>query len=249
MPALYDAVALWLVDVHLQGCALLAVAIIATMALHQPARRMAVMRATLAALAAIAVLCALPNWSVVHLTELRGHRAAHVSAEPVPAESPQIVYDAELDAYFAPVGQGSPVGVGETASLTGDLERASIWPLVVLGIQAIGSLAVAGWLAIGAMAARAVRNAACQVPAEIAEAFSATWPEAASLGRIELLASERVAAPVALGWRRPAIILPQRMMDEVGSDAFDSRDAAVQDRRKRKLAAFLAHELAHISAG
>ncbi len=62
-----DSFALWLGDFYLLSAVLLALALLGITALRQPAQRMAITKSTLVALALLAVLCALPRWSLIHL--------------------------------------------------------------------------------------------------------------------------------------------------------------------------------------
>src|SRR5690242_6568112 len=76
---------LWLADYQLLAAALLLGVMLAIAALRQPAQRLAVAKSTLAALAALAILCALPGWSLVHL--LNEQPTAHEATTTVPSES------------------------------------------------------------------------------------------------------------------------------------------------------------------
>ena len=83
----FNYTVLWLADFHVMATALLACALVAMALMKQPARRMAVAKASLAALAALAFLCALPGWSAVHLASQQ-RRTPVEDSLVVPIERP-----------------------------------------------------------------------------------------------------------------------------------------------------------------
>ena len=93
-----------------------------------------------------------------------------------------------------------PVEPGATAGAP-SLETA------VLAALSAGALLRLGWLGAGLLSLRALRRRArplAPVPASVVSAEERTGACA------ELLVSSEVASPVAIGWRRPAVILPER---------------------------------------
>jgi len=93
-----------------------------------------------------------------------------------------------------------PVEPGTTAGAP-SLETA------VLAALSAGALLRLGWLGAGLLSLRALRRRArplAPVPASVVSAEERTGACA------ELLVSSEVASPVAIGWRRPAVILPER---------------------------------------
>ncbi len=93
-----------------------------------------------------------------------------------------------------------PVEPGTTAGAP-SLETA------VLAALTAGALLRLGWLGAGLLSLRALRRRArplAPVPASVVSAEERTGACA------ELLVSSEVASPVAIGWRRPAVILPER---------------------------------------
>jgi hypothetical protein len=76
MNGLSESVALWLADYLLLASVLLLIVLAAFAALAQPVQRLAVTKAVLFSLVLVALLCALPGWSVVHLLTAE-NRAAH----------------------------------------------------------------------------------------------------------------------------------------------------------------------------
>lgn len=98
---------------------------------------------------------------------------------------------------------------------------------VVLAALAAGALLRLGWLGAGLLRLRALRRRAhplSPVPASIVSAAARVGANA------ELLVSPEVASPLAIGWRRPAVILPEH---------FDALEAAEQE-------AVACHELLHV---
>jgi TonB family protein len=93
-----------------------------------------------------------------------------------------------------------PVEPGTTAGAP-SLETA------VLAALSAGALLRLGWLGAGLLSLRTLRRRArplSPVPASVVSAEERTGACA------EILVSSEVASPVAIGWRRPAVILPER---------------------------------------
>jgi beta-lactamase regulating signal transducer with metallopeptidase domain/protocatechuate 3,4-dioxygenase beta subunit len=237
MSPLFDSIALWLADVHLLGGALLALVLPALLLLRQPAQRMAVAKSALAALAALVVLCALPGWSLVHLLSAEAPPApvSVAAREPAaaPLTPPLVEYDPALDAFFAPVPPPNAVASPASTPILDEPALPSLsWPAALVLLQTIGSAAVVAWLAMGAMMVRRVRRASQPVSQELQQLLAEL---SRALSPPSLLSSVRVATPVALGLRRPVILLPA--------------DLATNPQRRTELPAILAHEYAHVAAG
>lgn len=97
----------------------------------------------------------------------------------------------------------------------------------VLAALVAGALLRLGWLGAGLLKLRSLRRRArplSPVPASIASAAARVGATA------ELLVSSEVASPLAIGWRRPAVILPER---------FIALEASEQE-------AVACHELLHV---
>jgi beta-lactamase regulating signal transducer with metallopeptidase domain len=223
--------AVWLADVHLLSGLLLLAALGAIAVLGQPVRRMAVEKATLAGLGALALLCALPGWSVVHL--LGAQPQAEIAAPIVVSESsvgapsrPPIAPTGEMPAFETLPPQ-------ETVAKAAAVEPARVawtWPGLAVSAQAVGSLAVIAWLGAGAMSASRLRRRARPASAAARELLESLVGRARAP---ELLTSDAIAAPVALGVLRPTILLP----------------TSLAKAEPREMAAILAHEWAHIAGG
>jgi len=98
---------------------------------------------------------------------------------------------------------------------------------VVLAALAAGALLRLGWLGAGLLRLRTLRRRArplSPVPASVVSAAARVGANA------ELLVSPEVASPLAIGWHRPAVILPER---------FDALEASEQE-------AVACHELLHV---
>lgn len=98
---------------------------------------------------------------------------------------------------------------------------------LVLAALTAGVLLRLGWLGAGLLRLRALRRSArllSPVPASVVSAAARVGATA------ELLVSSEVASPLAIGWSRPAVILPER---------FDALEASEQE-------AVACHELLHV---
>lgn len=236
MNAIFDGIALWLADFHLVATALLLGVLAALAVVKQPARRMAVVKATLGALAGLAVLCALPGWSAVHLFTDRQAPPSEAIAdrlEKVPAEqsATQLIPHLNVDQIPSPQPERQVVSQSESAPASQQSFEAVSWVRVALIAHAAGSAMVVAWLMAGAVMARRIRRGAVAASAELHLALERiAGPSSAP----RLLASSQVATPVAMGVFDSTIILPSAM---VGAG-----DAA-------PLAPILAHELAHVRNG
>jgi hypothetical protein len=62
-----ESYAVWLADYYLLATVLLALSLTGIVVLKQPAQRLMVTKSTLVALVLLAILCAVPGWSVIHL--------------------------------------------------------------------------------------------------------------------------------------------------------------------------------------
>ena len=84
-----ESLALWLADYYLLASVLLFAALASSWFLKQPAQRLAVTKATVVALFLLAMLCATPGWSLVHLFTTKEPRA---NSQAAPLE-PRAVAD------------------------------------------------------------------------------------------------------------------------------------------------------------
>jgi beta-lactamase regulating signal transducer with metallopeptidase domain len=268
MSPLFETIALWLADVHLLGGALLAVVLPTLLLLRQPAQRMAVAKSALAALAALVVLCALPGWSLVHLlsAEAPVMPMALPMTTPVLAPQPQSVNQFIPHINIDQIPNDLPSTFATSIPAPAEPVRPSLsWPAALVLLQGIGSAAVIAWLAVGAIMVRRVRRTSQPASPELqrllAELSRATSPPS-------LLVSTRVATPVALGLRRPAILLPANLVPPGGTPKSSQGVIEVENGSPNhhalrqtlgvpheavaaptSLLAILAHEYAHVAAG
>lgn len=225
-------ISLWLADYQLLAAALLLGVMLAIAALRQPAQRLAVAKSTLAALAALAILCALPGWSLVHLLSEDAPivEPAASRTEPTPAFSSTLSTIEPTPNLFHTQPPESPAGAVLHTNSRNEVEPASpiSWSTYIITTYAIGSAAVTPWLITGALLAHRVRRQATPAPPELQALLQQLC--GAEKEAPQLLISPRITAPVALGLRRPTILLPPSALPLPPS----------------QLLPILAHELAHL---
>ncbi len=232
---------LWLADYQLLAAALLLGVMLALAALRQPAQRLAVAKSTLAALAGLALLCALPGWSLVHLLSEPQTSIASVAPTPIEtsAASPsnRLLTPPEAPANINPPSPS--IEPSATPQLAAAPAKPINWPAWFTAAYATGSAAVTLWLITGALLARRVRQQATPAPRELQELLQQLCgPEKTPP---QLLLSDRIAAPVALGLRRPTILLPLPRREGLG-EGFPIHPV----QSEPQFLPILAHELAHL---
>lgn len=229
-----ESYAVWLADYYLLATVLLALSLAGMAFLKQPAQRLMVTKSTLLALVLLAILCTLPGWSVVHL--LAADRPA-VLAQP-PREEPMAV--SEAVARPDPT-QSNPVRrpaspTLDTPTADEDLAKSNTpkmsWPTLLAIAHAIGMGCIVIWLTLGWIASVRLRRTVHVAPPNV----SAIMDELASLNSrtskpLQLFTHDRIDVAVALGVRRPMILLPNRWTSNQSHD---------------RLQAVLAHEATHV---
>lgn len=210
---------LW--DYYLWASVLLVVTLCANFILTQPARRMAVAWATAGGLLVLLLLTALPNWSRYSLASPAPPPVVPVveRIEPVAIAAPQVEIVAPRDIQPRPVVEPAPVR---------PILRFN-WQGLLLWALGAGSLGVIGWLALGSWQARRLRTEASTVPADVAGLFAQLVTDRHH--EIELGVHRELPVAVALGLRRPCILLPQTLINLPNAG---------------QLRSVLAHELAHV---
>ena len=203
-------ISLWLADYQLRAAALLLGVMLAIAALRQPAQRLAVAKSTLAALAALALLVALPGWSLVHLLNDDAATAepAALRTEPTPAfNSTLSTIEPTPDLFNTQPLESPATGVLHTNSRD-EVEPTSpiSWSTYLITAYAAVSAAVTLWLITGALLAHRVRRQATPAPPELQALLQQLYGHEKRAP--QLLISNRITAPVALGLRRPTILLP-----------------------------------------
>ena len=215
---------LWLADYHLLAAALLLGVMLAVTFLRQPAQRIAVAKSTLAALFALAILCALPGWSLVHLMSEptpNSYVAPATASMPI---DPPVALQSDLESIERPPVTPMPTAatqISSPSSPTAEPRTPINWTVWLLAAYAAGSAAVTLWLIIGAILAHRVRRQATAAPPELQQLLEKVCGDSKEVP--ELLLSRHIAAPAALGLRRPAILLPTSLADPSrGNDAAPS---------------------------
>lgn len=211
MTRILDSLGLWFVDYYVLSAVLLSLILVAMRIVRQPVHRLAVVKSTLVALALLAGLCALPGWSVVHLITTQ-----HNSSPPVPQAATPTLDSAALK-HLVLLSDGNkiaeqphamPLAVVpvHTQSPTWNLS----WREVLATTQIGGASIVVAWLACGWIAARRLRLSGQPAPPHFATLLRHSLPTNDPLAsRVELLTSDRIDVPVALGLSRPIILLPE----------------------------------------
>ena len=227
----------WLADFYLLATLLMLVAIVARRWIRQPAQRMTVHWIVAVELAVLAAVCAMPFWPRI---SLRGAAAEKSAVEtPKAAEGPMSVPAPLPRTAFPRLPREVPEFDSPAAP---DIEQPVVPPIASpprwswLEMAAAAYLAsaalVVAWLIWGAVAATRACRRAENVPDSLREELVRIVGEGGRVPR--LLVGSRVKTAVALGLRRPTILLPARLLQE-GSP--------------QSLRAILTHEWAHIRNG
>ena len=221
----------WLWDYYLLSTALLVVVLLGARAIRQPARRIACHWATAIGLVLLALLSALPGWSKLHMTSPPTPEVIAWTDHLEPATGPEIQI-ADMPADFQPFTPPIEPMATEPAEIEPTV--ASSTTVVDYGIRAtyaigVGSLISLIWLAIGAWQVRRLRYHATAAPAQIDQMLDELTKRGSTRPAIGL--SARLSVAVAVGLRRPMVLLPSHVAESSGP---------------HDLRAVLAHELAHV---
>lgn len=230
--ALAETALLKLADFHLASTALLTAALLATGVLRQPAQRLAIAWASMAGVVLLLVLAMVPGWSIVHLGTPPPAAPPVVGSLVGDSPSPAIDQRIALPLSRPPLVEDAAVPVAPV-SLAAPATRnwRALLPIAV-AVATLGGAAVAtAWLGWGALAAWRILARAEPAGGEATRLLAEL---AVPLPAPRLLVSDRLGTAVAIGLRRPAILLPRQM----------AAGGATSDLR-----AVLAHELAHVRGG
>ncbi len=229
----------WLADFYLLATLLMLVALAARRRIRQPAQRLTVNWVVAVELAALAVVCTLPFWPRIPLLAAHTEKPAvetPVAADPTPTPAAMPRTTLPRMPKTAPAFDVSPIrDVAE--STAPPVSPPSHWSRMELAAAAYLASAglVIAWLVWGAVAAtRACRNAE-NAPESLREELARIVGD----GRVpRLLVSSRVTTAVALGLRRPTIVLPAGLLAR-GSAAGAPRgpDARMGPYPQRRFAA------------
>jgi beta-lactamase regulating signal transducer with metallopeptidase domain len=232
MNGIIDSFAFWLADFYLLNTILLVAALVAMWFTKQPVKRLAVAKSVLVAIGLLAVLCALPGWSVIHL--LAGRESVPPTIQSSTASS---TISVDASAPVAPAVASEDRSVAPLSLSERPQETFSAWAAVslttLLGlVHLAGSACVLAWLGLGALAARRLVRSSWPAPIELSRLLADI---ALPTGRgFDLLVWDRIDVAVAIGVTRPSIVLPNRWVD---------------DRSAEELQVVLAHEVAHVRNG
>lgn len=207
----------WLWDFYMLASGLLLATGVASFLIAQPARRMAMAWGTAGGLVLLLMLTGVPNWSRYSLVSpALPEPVGNVVIEPVLNTAvrltPQTVADpVDSQIKIIPAAQIVTIDWGSLATL----------------VLSTGSSIVAVWLLLGVWQVRSLRARAQAVPQNIADLL-AEFPSQPS---VQLGTHTDLPVPVALGLRRPMILLPQTLLSRANPT---------------ELRSVLAHELAHV---
>ncbi len=194
MNAFIDWMAYWLADYGLATTLLLAVAFAAVALCRQPVKRLAVAKATIVALFALAGLCALPRWSVVSLVTAEPAHDSVIAAAPLPAVPP--VNAPVTPTTHEPIADDSSSNPRRYRVPSADSHRLDGNPRDGLP----GRLGLHRRLVGLRSNRRAAAGAAWPArPGNLREDFS-----------FPLLISDEIDVPVAVGTWRPSVLVPAR---------------------------------------
>ncbi len=243
-----ETYAQWLADYYLLSTVLLALTLIAVALLKQPSQRLAVIKSTLVALVLLAILCAIPGWSVMHLLTaeqtnpiVESPRAVSMVLDVVNEDTlrPEVKTPLVTKPNAAPpLPQGE--GRGEGAFKWSDIS----WPAAFATIHLSGAACLLGWLVLGWFAsARLRRTAKPAPPGLLALLHEVAGKNAPWTQRVQLLTHDRIEVAVALGIWRPAILLPKHWLHHL---PLPVREGPGEGSTHNDLRTILAHEATHI---
>lgn len=248
MSGTFDRIALWLADnLHLSTM-LLAGALVLVRFLKQPVRRLVVAKATIMAMFLLAILVALPGWSIIHLCLFEDHAPPPAAASPSSSSSLAVALPPIAPQSAAPENLATPTAIHKSSiSLP-----ALTWPQIIVGIYAAGAATVFAWLALGTFAATRLIRTSQPAPPELARALASINPPPSQGGARggfspALRTSPHIQVPVALGLTHPTIILPSSWLTQCTSPPFQG--GARGGLSANELRIILAHEQAHIQNG
>jgi beta-lactamase regulating signal transducer with metallopeptidase domain len=241
-----EALAAWVVDVYLLSTVLLTLLAVPSMRLGQPARRLAVARATSAGLIVLIVLTAIPGWPRLSWRIARSDAprslppasdrrpeflaAGPGGAVPSPVATPKI---ASRPTAARPDNERASDGPSPSVALPDDSHAARpTFPVVATLAYLAGSLLAAAWLGLGAILAARLVCGSGQAPPAFQDWLGEELARHRPIVRIRL--ADRIGQPVAVGLLRPAIVLPADLASIASNQA---------------LSAALRHEAAHIRNG
>src|SRR3954465_13229536 len=174
MSQLLHAYGVWLADYYLLASILLVGALAAAFFVAQPARRLAIVKSTSIALLGLAVLCAIPRFSLVPLSKGSNNipsvadRHAAVAASSAGVANEEV--DHSADTQISDRATRATTAVAST-SWKHSLENLS-WIDFLVAAHAMGTTVAAAWLLLGLLASRRLLKSARPAPPELAHALA-----------------------------------------------------------------------------
>ncbi|WZO98612.1 M56 family metallopeptidase [Isosphaeraceae bacterium EP7] len=219
-------------DWYAAATVVLLAACLASAAIRQPARRLAVARAALLGLFGLLAFAMLPSWPRANVLPPRAGPTAtalsiaHAGIDQMhPVERPTISRITKADRRPEP-STAEPSRRPSTAPMSpATLSRSQIIRAALLA----GFVLMLAWLALGACRVTTLRRRARPAPEHAREALARIVGDFGPAPR--LLISESLHQPLAMGLARPTIILPANLAEGAPESRLD---------------AALAHEWAHI---
>ncbi|MCI0335751.1 MAG: carboxypeptidase regulatory-like domain-containing protein [Planctomycetes bacterium] len=236
MTPLFTSFAHWLADYYLLSTVLLVLAVAALVAVKQPAKRRAVTQSTLIGLVLLAALCALPGWSLMSLTSNRPTASLNIQTIEQPASPPLPIREGPGKGSSPPdfhtmAGNTSPA-VNTSVPPPQPPRRHLPWSSLAVFAWCAGAALALLRLAIGWWAARRLFHNAQPAPANLVTMLREVLTNHDKHAQTPLLlTSAEIDVAVALGIRRPAVLLPTKWLQTQTTD---------------DLHTVLAHEAAHI---
>ncbi len=231
MNVFFTEASIWLWDYYLLATALLAVILLTTRVIAQPARRMAIHWATTVGLLLLALLCALPGWSILHMTSAPPPEPVVQAEQFEPVTMPAIEFAPGPQSFEPPLPIVEEIPAEEFVAEVTFADRLGAIDFGTLAAYAIGAgtFATLLWLTVGAWQVRRLRRQAASAPAQINDLLVELAQQTSIKPDVGL--SDRLSVAVAVGLRSPMILLPGSLAEHSGP---------------YELRTVLAHELAHI---
>ncbi len=239
----------WLVDYYALATVILVAAVVVMGRLRQPARRLTVARSAVVGLAMLAVLAALPGWPRACWRGRPGRtRPDRPTVAAASGQDSGITTPAQLGTRLAPrdatptgpsllSGHAESIRAGGASTQPGagpsvripTVEWTSDWPDLAGRALVAGGALVLAWLGIGLWRTAVIRRQSRPAPQWSREVLAHIVGDGGAAP--DLLVSDWLAQPVAVGLLSPAIILTERF---------------VEDEPRCRLEAALAHEWVHV---
>ncbi len=244
MNDLSTAFLLWLADFYLLTTILLISVLIVLFWIKQPVQKLALIRATLVGLCLLAVLCAIPNWSIVHLAigDADSKPVSEIISEPsvMPVVSPAQFEPSLIQPEMTVVPNSMPKPIDWQAIEAPPIAPAEIkanqavmpWAIIGATLFVAGSCLTMLWILLGSWRIAKLCRQSAPAAGHVRQLLVSLIDASTLLPR--LLVNRRLPTAVAFGLRQPTILLPRSLTDR-GDPG--------------QLRSVLAHEWAHLDNG